>query len=442
MNIYEVMTILEVSSYEDTLIKLFPGIGNIPNPNWNEIIDEVDYHCERYKHFGPYLISIMDPEKYIAYNTMHNISEITSQTRSRHKNMDIFDIDYWRNDIRFYMVDDNTLVKDVPVDEKIASTVDKLIGLSDDFTIGNLKNLITVLNVTGHEDVEVFDSIRKIINAPNKLPYPLNLLYVVLYNNEICNNDLFTYNSWYFLLNTMDSYDINSYDINHINCLTSREKDVLTKRFRDNQTLATIANEYIVTSETIRRIEAKSLRKLGRRSLLCNIINLLEIYDKCPKNILDMIVTYLTDYDKQQYSTRLIDTFTGNKIELIMNNEFIQASFNMSVCELFNSAKVINSVENMNTSTDENKNTSNEVDIHCITVESLDLSIRGFNRFKILRLNTVGDIVNFLNEHSIMDIRCLGKKTAIEFYDTMVRMSLLSYFPESFINEINELKEK
>ena len=460
MNIYEVMTILDVSSYEDTLIKLFPGIGNIPNPNWDEIIDEVDYYCERFKHFGSYIISIIDPEKYnIAYNTMHGISEITPQLKSRHKRLDIFDIDYW-NDIRFYMIDDNTLFKDLPMSEEVSSAVDELIGLSDDFTIGNLKNLITALTVTKHKAAKVFSSIRKILKAPDMLPYPLNLLYAVLYtnnnilypvlyNNILYNNDLFTYNSWYFLLNTMDSYDINSYDINHINRLTSREKDILTKRFRDNRTLATIANEYIVTSETIRRIEAKSLRKLRRRSLLYNIINLLEIYDKCPKNILDMIVTYLTDYDKQQYSTQLIDTFIGNKIELIMNNEFIQASFNMPVCELFNSVKVINFVENMNTgtdenkntSTDENKNTSNEVDIHCITVESLDLSIRGFNRFKILRLNTVGDIVNFLNEHSIMDIRYLGKKTAIEFYDTMARMNLLSYFPESFINEIRELKE-
>ena len=445
MNIHEIMTVLEVSSYEDTLIKLFPGIKNISNPNWNEIIDEVDYYCERFKHFGSYIISIIDPEKYnIAYNTMHGISEITPQLKSRHKRLDIFDIDYW-NDIRFYMIDDNTLFKDLPMSEEVSSAVDELIGLSDDFTIGNLKNLITALTVTKHKAAKVFDSTRKILKASDRLPYPLNLLY-----NVLCNTDLLTYKSLYFLLNIMNSYDLESYDLNHINRLTDREKDVLTKRFKYTRTLRSIANDYNVIIERIRQIEGRGLCKLRAPSDgFNNIRKLLKVYDKCPKNILNMIITYLTDYDRILYSTRLIDMYPGDKIELIMNNEFIQASFNMSVCELFDSVKVINSDENINTgtdenmnvSTDENMNTSTEVDIDCIVLESLDLSVRAYHCFMRKTLYSVGEIIKFLNEHSIMELRNLGKKTAIEFYDTMSRMGLLSYFPESFINEIRELKE-
>ena len=60
--------------------------------------------------------------------------------------------------------------------------------------------------------------------------------------------------------------------------LTSREKDILYKIFYQDYLIKTIANEYNLTRERIKQIEAKALRKI-RRSKTKKLSDLYDLHN-------------------------------------------------------------------------------------------------------------------------------------------------------------------
>lgn len=69
---------------------------------------------------------------------------------------------------------------------------------------------------------------------------------------------------------SLENYYKEEHLINHLNelleCLGSREKDVLTRRFYGGETLQAVANAYGMSREAIRQIQKKSLKRLRQRA--------------------------------------------------------------------------------------------------------------------------------------------------------------------------------
>jgi RNA polymerase sigma factor (sigma-70 family) len=58
-----------------------------------------------------------------------------------------------------------------------------------------------------------------------------------------------------------------------LECLTNREKDVIRRRFEDDQLLNDIAKDLDVSRTRVQQIEAKAMRKLRAQAVKENIIN-------------------------------------------------------------------------------------------------------------------------------------------------------------------------
>ncbi len=80
-----------------------------------------------------------------------------------------------------------------------------------------------------------------------------------------------------------------------------------------------------------------------------------------------------------------------------------------------------------------------------ISVEELALSVRGYNVLKRSGINTLGDLIDTINEQKIMSLRNLGEKTAKEIKRKVINLgyeTLSETEKKEFLVEIMELNMK
>ena len=80
-----------------------------------------------------------------------------------------------------------------------------------------------------------------------------------------------------------------------------------------------------------------------------------------------------------------------------------------------------------------------------IPIDELSLSVRGFNVLKRSNLNTIGDVIDAMNEKKLMTLRNLGEKTSREIKTKIVDFgynALSEQDKKEFLFEIIKLNSK
>ena len=80
-----------------------------------------------------------------------------------------------------------------------------------------------------------------------------------------------------------------------------------------------------------------------------------------------------------------------------------------------------------------------------ISIEELSLSVRGFNVLKRSNLDTIGDVIDAMNDKKLMSLRNLGEKTSREIKTKIVNFgyaSLSDKDKKEFLREVIELNSK
>lgn len=134
--------------------------------------------------------------------------------------------------------------------------------------------------------------------------------------------------------------------------LSPREKEMVTSYYKEDALLSELGDTYGVTKERVRQIIAKALRKL-----------------RYPANL--HYILYGFDWTEKQAKKRMA----------------------------INIPRISRAVE--------------EFKLDC-PIEELDFSVRAYNCLKRSKLNTVGDVVDYIQKHGVTEIRNCGKKTQAE----------------------------
>jgi DNA-directed RNA polymerase sigma subunit (sigma70/sigma32) len=161
--------------------------------------------------------------------------------------------------------------------------------------------------------------------------------------------------------------------------LTEREETVLRWRYKERLTLEKTGKQVGVTTERIRQIQAKALRKLRHPSRTKNF----------------SIVPYEEYYELFKKHETLIREYAllERAYEEIANHKNINCSVE-EVAE--QAAKMV------------------------LTLEDLELSVRSYNCLKRKGINTLRDLTE-ISEAELMKIRNLGRKSYLEIKNAMVR---------------------
>ena len=80
-----------------------------------------------------------------------------------------------------------------------------------------------------------------------------------------------------------------------------------------------------------------------------------------------------------------------------------------------------------------------------ISIEELSLSVRGFNVLKRSNLDTIGDVIDAMNDKKLMSLRNLGEKTSREIKTKIVNFgydSMSDKDKKDFLREIIDLNSK
>ena len=80
-----------------------------------------------------------------------------------------------------------------------------------------------------------------------------------------------------------------------------------------------------------------------------------------------------------------------------------------------------------------------------ISIEELSLSVRGFNVLKRSNLDSIGDVIDAMNDKKLMSLRNLGEKTSREIKTKIVNFgyaSLNDKDKKEFLREVIELNSK
>ena len=80
-----------------------------------------------------------------------------------------------------------------------------------------------------------------------------------------------------------------------------------------------------------------------------------------------------------------------------------------------------------------------------VPVEELSLSVRGFNVLKRSNLNTIGDVIDAMNDNKLISLRNLGEKTSREIKTKIVNFGyevFSDYDKREFLSGILELNTK
>ena len=79
------------------------------------------------------------------------------------------------------------------------------------------------------------------------------------------------------------------------------------------------------------------------------------------------------------------------------------------------------------------------------SIDEIALSVRGYNVLKRSNINTLGELIEMLNEKDIKSLRNLGEKTAREIKSKIINYgyeSLSEYDKKAFLLEVVELNTK
>lgn len=80
-----------------------------------------------------------------------------------------------------------------------------------------------------------------------------------------------------------------------------------------------------------------------------------------------------------------------------------------------------------------------------VSIEELSLSVRGFNVLKRSNLDTIGDVIDAMNDKKLMSLRNLGEKTSREIKTKIVNFgyaSLSDKDKKEFLQEVIDLNSK
>lgn len=179
--------------------------------------------------------------------------------------------------------------------------------------------------------------------------------------------------------------------------LSDREAEILRWRYAKNKTLEETGEQFGISSERTRSIEAKALRKLRRE----NSQKLLRM--GAAKWLNDLV---------QTEAKRLLDEKVPREVNQILSERIDEARrfMDKEAERLYLIARDGTPQETVPVPVADS-----------MEIEKLDLSVRAYNCLKRGGMNTVGDIVKRTRQE-IMDIRNMGKKSYDEIVDKVVAL--------------------
>jgi len=201
--------------------------------------------------------------------------------------------------------------------------------------------------------------------------------------------------------------------------LTNREIEVLEELYIDNLYLYKVADKHGVTTERIRQIAAKALRKLRSKRFWYPLMfgkDYISALKECGASYhpaLDDVETFERyDTRKKELISQLEATFMDREAIRIVNERAVEA------------------VEKAEKS-DTEKVSESDIDI-------LDLSVRSYNVLKRAGISTIGELMK-ISKGDMMTFRNMGRKSMQEIVDVM-KIRYCFDFPDE--PEPKEIKEK
>lgn len=169
-----------------------------------------------------------------------------------------------------------------------------------------------------------------------------------------------------------------------LSMLTEQEETMVLLRFKHYATFEEIGGYYGLTRERARQIIKKALRKLRHPSRSILFHNGIDAYidSKADERAEEKARGLLFDEYVRGYNAGFEDAEKGGT------------------------------------------NYVSSYHSHHLNMEDLDLSVRSFNCLKRAGINTLEDIINITNPDAIMRIRNLGRKSAVEIAEKLLRLGI------------------
>ena len=186
-----------------------------------------------------------------------------------------------------------------------------------------------------------------------------------------------------------------------LDMLSPREKKIILAYYKDGMTLAAIGKDRYLTTERVRQILAKGIRKLRHPANL-NYIR----YGECGSK-----------YRKELAERELECSKREEKIEQFLKEHELKEEFFTDVQERFNT----------NIAYDEAPVSPNGRVGYSEAFISLDLSVRSFNCLARADCHTVTDVMQKIRDGSIIKIRNFGPKCLEEVIEKVKKLTGLSF---------------
>ena len=208
--------------------------------------------------------------------------------------------------------------------------------------------------------------------------------------------------------NYPDLYDdiVESFDkrFNELNIYTNREMMIFNLRYKNYYTLGQIANEIGISTERVRQILAKAVRKLMK------------------PNVFNRLVEHETKLEMlNAEETSRIRSELKKEMSLEVAMDIVAEKFG------FESKEALEECLNNG-----GRFGNDKLDM---TIDELDLTVRSYNCLKRRRVNTVGELVEYTLE-DLMGFRNMGRKSIREVVEKVHNLGL------SFKDEVYKIKKE
>lgn len=170
--------------------------------------------------------------------------------------------------------------------------------------------------------------------------------------------------------------------------LSDREQEIIRLRYRERRTRPDIADEFCITQERVRQIEAKALRKLRHPNRYQFIRLGMNGYIRQARKD-EYKLGYQKGYDKG-YKDGMEDAAQGKSFRGVTAETTTQS------------------------------------------IDTLDLSIRAYNSLLRLGCRTIGDCM-LVKKEQILNVRNLGQKTRIEIANALRKYGVTDTAWEEFV---------
>lgn len=208
--------------------------------------------------------------------------------------------------------------------------------------------------------------------------------------------------------NYPDLYDdiVESFDkrFNELNVYTNREMTIFNLRYKNYYTLGQIANEIGISTERVRQILAKAVRKLMK------------------PNVFNRLVEHETKLEMlNAEETSRIRSELKKEMSLEVAMDIVAEKFG------FESKEALEECLNNG-----GRFGNDKLDM---TIDELDLTVRSYNCLKRRGVNTVGELVEYTLE-DLMGFRNMGRKSIREVVEKVHNLGL------SFKDEVYKTKKE